>query len=99
MVTRYGTLRRFAPAFLEAVSFLQEDGRENGPCLQALEVLRDLNASNKRKLPTGTSTEFLSTRGKRIIGSGDEVNRSAGECAVLMQTRDRHSGGHPRGAT
>ena len=88
VVTRYGTLRRFAPAFLEAVSFLQEDGRENGPCLQALEVLRDLHASNKRKLPTGTSTEFLSTRWKRIIGSGDEVNRSAGECAVRMQTRD-----------
>ena len=88
VVTRYGTLRRFAPAFLEAVSFLQEDGSENGPCLQALEVLRDLNASNKRKLPTGTSTEFLSTRWKRIIGSGDEVNRSAWECAVLMKTRD-----------
>ena len=88
VVTRYGTLRRFALAFLEAVSFLQEDGSENGPCLQALEVLRDLNASNKRKLPTGTSTEFLSTRWKRIIGSGDEVNRSAWECAVLMKTRD-----------
>ena len=88
VVTRYGTLRRFAPAFLEAVSFLQEDGSENGPCLQALEVLRDLNASNTRKLPTGTSTEFLSTRWKRIIGSGDEVNRSAWECAVLMMTRD-----------
>ena len=30
--------------------------------LGALAVLRDLNASNKRKLPTGTATAFLSTR-------------------------------------
>ena len=99
VVTRYGTLRRFAPACLEAVSFLQEDGSENGPCLQALEVLRDLNASNTRTLPTGTSTECLSTRWKRIIGSGDEVNRSAWECAVLMKTRDDIRAGTPRGAT
>ena len=88
VVTRYGTLRRVAPAFLEAVSCLQEDGSEKGPCLQALEVLRDLNASNTRTLPTGTSTEFLSIRWKRISGSGDEVNRSAWECAVRMKTRD-----------
>ena len=31
VVRRYGTLRRFSPAFLEAVSFLQEDGSKNGP--------------------------------------------------------------------
>ena len=94
VVTRYGTLRRFTPAFLEAVSFLQEDGTEHGPCLQALEVLRELNASNKRKLPRGTSTAFLSTRWKRIIGSGDEVNRAAWECAVLMKTRDEIRAGN-----
>ena len=88
VVSRYGTLRRFTPAFLEAVSFLQEDGSENGPCLQALAVLRDLNASNKRKLPTGTATAFLSKRWKRVIGSGDEVRGPAWECAVLMKTRD-----------
>ena len=94
VVTRYGTLRRFTPAFLEAVSFLQEDGSENGPCLQALAVLRDLNASNKRKLPTGTATAFLSTRWKRVIGSGDEVRRSAWECAVLLKTRDEIRAGN-----
>ena len=59
VVSRYGTLRKFTPAFLEAVSFLQEDGSENGPCLQALAVLRDLNASNKRKLSTGTATASM----------------------------------------
>ena len=31
VVSRYGTLRKFTPAFPEAVSFLQEDGSENGP--------------------------------------------------------------------
>ena len=94
VVSRYGTLRKFTPAFLEAVSFLQEDGSENGPCLQALAVLRDLNASNKRKLPTGTATAFLSTRWKRVIGSGDEVRRPAWECAVLMKTRDEIRAGN-----
>ena len=85
---------RFTTAFLEAVSFLQEDGSENGPCLQALAVLLDLNASNKRKLPTGTATAFLSTRWKRVIGSGDEVRRSAWECALLLKTRDEIRAGN-----
>ena len=97
VVTRYGTLRRVAPAFLEAVSCLQEDGSEKGPCLQALEVLRDLNASNTRTLPTGTSTEFFDSV------EADQRLRRRGEplgVGVRGPHEDprRQSGGHPRGA-
>ena len=85
VVSRYGTLRKFTPAFLEAVSFLQEDGSENGPCLQALAVLRDLNASNKRKLPTGTATAFLSTRA--AISSLGAHWAATGDCAAGIELR------------
>ena len=46
-------------------------------------ALRAAVCALRETAPAGQCFEW-----KRIIGSGDEVNRSAWECAVLMKTRD-----------
>lgn len=81
---RWGYFRRFAPAFLEAIEFAPENDSGEHPCLKAVEVLRDLNADRKRKLPEGAPREFIP---KRLQGIVEQGGRQAWECALLEALR------------
>lgn len=88
IVDRYRTLRKYSPAFLDAIAMQQEGRGDDGPTLEALRTLRELNASNKRKVPADVPTEFLSKRWQALVGSGEDISRPAWECAVLLKARD-----------
>lgn len=51
-------LRRFTPALLEHVNCRSEDNARS-PLIEAIELLRELNDDNKRKLPEGASLAFI----------------------------------------
>lgn len=89
---RYSHLRKFTPALLHALSLTQDSGQdESAPCLQALGTLEELNSTGKRKLPEGTTTDFIPRQLLRFVqpdGSEGEIDRRAWECALLLQVRD-----------
>ena len=84
---RYTTLRKFAPAFLKAIRF-DAAGDLPVPSLDALAVLKDLNANSRRKLPDGVSTEFASPKLRPFVAPDGNPDRRAWECALLMQLRE-----------
>jgi hypothetical protein len=44
-------LRKFSPALLDALEFTQDIEGEPSACLRALQTLKELNATGRRKLP------------------------------------------------
>jgi hypothetical protein len=46
-------------------------------------MLKELNASGRRKLPEDAPTDFLSQRLKPIVINQGEIDRRAWECAVF----------------
>jgi hypothetical protein len=51
----YNHLREFAPAVLGAIRF--DGGTQARPLLRALEVLRELNATAGRRVPSDAATD------------------------------------------
>jgi len=56
----YAQLRRYAPEFLTAFEF--HAARASEDLLQAVNLLRELNATNARKVPDGASRGFIRRR-------------------------------------
>ena len=55
-------LRKFSPALLDALELTQDIEGEQSACLRALQMLKELNAAGRRKLPEDAPTEFLPQR-------------------------------------
>ncbi len=60
LVHRYGHLREFAPAFLQAFTF--RSNLNPDPLLQAVELLRTLNQERRRAVPEDAPLKFISGR-------------------------------------
>ena len=85
--TRYIQLRRFAPAFLEAFEF---DAPVAGRSLQAaVELLRELNRSGKRKLPDIVPMPFANKQWRSLVADNAKTARRFYETAVISTLRDR----------
>ena len=85
--TRYVQLRRFAPAFLEAFEF---DAPVAGRSLQAaVELLRELNRSGKRKLPDIVPMPFANKQWRSLVADNAKTARRFYETAVISTLRDR----------
>ena len=84
---RYTQLRRFAPAFLEAFQF---DAPHAGRSLRAaVDLLRELNRSGRRKLPDIVPMPFASRQWRSAIASSGTSARRTYETAVVATLRDR----------
>ncbi len=62
----YGYLRQFTPQVLAAIGFA--GGPTAAPLLEAVEILRGLNATGARKVPDGAPTAFVPTRWRGYLG-------------------------------
>ena len=87
---RYSAIRRFAPAFLEILTF--KGHKRASPLLKAVELLRVLNAAGERTVPRNAPTAFLADAWREYIfeRSGKrpgKVNRRYYELAVLWELR------------
>ena len=83
---KYMTLRRFAPAFLEAFRFRAAGGRDGA--LAAVKVLQDLNRTGRREVPADAPRPF-SRAWKLLMGEGETVDRRLYETAAVATLRDR----------
>jgi len=84
---RYSSVRRFAPLLLEHFEFHAAPTATD--LLQALELLRDLNASGKRTLPEQVPTGFVKPRWQPHVFKAAGVDRHFYELCALAELRDR----------
>ena len=87
MLGRYATVRKIAPAFLEAFEFKATPSAK--PILDALEVLRTLYRSGQRGLPAKPPLRFIRRVWRPIVIKGGEVDRKAYELCAFFELRDR----------
>ena len=95
VVKRFGYLRRFSSAFLEALEFRPASDETPLPCLEALQTLTALNADNKRKLPEEAPVAFLPGRLQALVRDDQgRVTKQGWECALLLKLRDEIKAGN-----
>lgn len=83
---RYITIRKFVPALLEALTF--KAARDNDPLLAAVTLLRELNQSGKREVPSDAPMPFRKEWRRLVVESG-KPNRRLYEMAVLATLRNK----------
>ena len=83
---RWKTLRKFAPALIEALEFRAAPA--NDPMVAALKLLRDLNLSGKREVPPDAPMPFRKAWRRLVLEQGRR-NRRLYETAVLATLRDK----------
>ena len=88
LVRRFGHLRQFSPVLLRALEFSPDTGDGDVPCLEALRVLKEMNADLKRKLPEDAPTDFIPKRLLPLVVTDGKPDRRAWECALLLKLQD-----------
>ena len=64
------------------------------PLNRATELLREMNATNKRKLPEDAPTEFVSKTIRPLVVSDGVIDKHAWECALIRKIRDEIKSGN-----
>jgi hypothetical protein len=83
---RYSYLRQFAPALLEAFAFQSNVKRD--PLLQAIEVLRQMNAEQRRVLPVDAPLGFVPPKWwPYVVDQDGTIQRHYYELCVLWELR------------
>ncbi|MCP4935557.1 MAG: Tn3 family transposase [bacterium] len=93
VVERFSYLRQFAPHLLEQLN-LEKQKDSSSSILEAVDLLRELNRTGKRKLPDNPPIDFLSKTMQTLIQKDDEISKAAWECAVMMATRNEIKSGN-----
>jgi len=83
---RWVTLRKFAPALLEAIDF--KAARGSGATLAAIETLRDLNRSGRRDVPENAPMPFRK-EWRTLVGGGGKIDRRLWETATMAHLRNK----------
>lgn len=83
----FSYLRKYTPTLLKALEFRSTKSTE--PLLKALDVIREMNESNKRKVPEGAPLDFISKRWQKYVYDDDgTINRHYYEMAALTELRN-----------
>ncbi len=82
----YATLRRYAPEFL-AVLKLRAAPAAKG-VLDAIEVLREMNTDNARKVPTDAPTSFIKPRWQKLVMTDAGLDRRYYELCALSELKN-----------
>ncbi|MGO9236691.1 MAG: Tn3 family transposase [Methylocella sp.] len=84
---KYMTLRKYAPAFLEAFEFMASGPKD--PMLRAIKILRKLNEKRRGDVPDAAPMPFANKKWKRLVTEMGKPDRRLYETAVLTTLRDR----------
>lgn len=79
-------LRRYAPRFLDVLK-LRAAPTAKG-VFDAIDVLRDMNSDNARKVPAGASTEFIRSRWAKLVRTDDGTDRRNYELCALSELKN-----------
>jgi TnpA family transposase len=83
---RYSYIRQFAPSFLTTLTFKSHERTD--PLLDAIKVLRALNASGKRAVPGDAPRDFITNAWwDYVLDNNGKLNRRYYELAVLWELR------------
>jgi Domain of unknown function (DUF4158) len=86
LADRYSYLRQFTPGFLDALPF--RSNRAGAPILEAVALLRDLNARGQRRLPPETPVQFVPARWRPyVIDREGQIDRRYFELCTLWELR------------
>lgn len=84
---RFYSLRKYTPTLLRVLDF--HSTKSNEPLLQAVDIIRGMNDSGKRKVPIEAPVDFVSNRWKKHLYEEDgTINRHYYEMAVLTELRE-----------
>ncbi len=93
VVKRFSYLRQFAPQLLEQLDFEQQNDHSTD-LLEAIELLRNMNKTGKRKLLAHPPIKCLSKTMQALIKQAGILNKPAWECAILLAIRDEIKAGN-----
>ncbi len=80
-------VRRYAPALLEAFDFKAAPSAK--PLIEAVEVLKEMNDKNKRKIPEDAPISFVKPRWRdHVFGSEGELDRRYYELSALSELKN-----------
>jgi len=82
----YATLRRYAPQFLDVLKLRAAPAAKG--ILDAIEVLRGMNADNARKLPADVPTQFVKPRWAKLVFADDGIDRRYYELCALSELKN-----------
>ena len=82
----YATLRRYAPQFLEVLKLRAAPAAKG--VLDAIDVLRGMNADNARKVPAGATTAFVKPRWARLVLTDEGIDRRYYELCALSELKN-----------
>jgi TnpA family transposase len=83
---RYPHLREFLPTILEALPFTGTQAASH--VIRAIEVLKELDAAGRRKVPDGAPIGFVNDKWRRVVLSDEgEINRRMWELCLAEQIR------------
>jgi hypothetical protein len=98
VMERFSYLRQFSKSFLEHLEFESSQGESSQlkliSLLDAIETLKEMNQSGKRKLPAEASIAFVPDRLKSFVENNGELDKCAWECALLTVLRDEIKSGN-----
>jgi len=87
LANRYSYLRQFAPALLEACQFRTH--LKDYALLEALDLLRQLNQEQKRKVPEDAALTFVRPKWQPyVIDDDGQINRRYYELSALWELRN-----------
>lgn len=94
IIQRFSYLRQFSPEILKHLEFKLEEGVKSD-IMSAVDLLRELNENNKRKLPDEVPIQFIPKSIRPFVYSSQgQIKKSAWECALLVNVRDQIKSGN-----
>jgi TnpA family transposase len=98
VMRRFSYLRQFSKSFLEHLEFESSQGDSSQvkliSLLDAIETLKQMNQSGKRKLPPEAFVAFVPDRLRPFVENNGELDKCAWECALLIVLRDEIKSGN-----
>jgi TnpA family transposase len=82
----YSQIRRYAPAFLEALNFTAAPAARE--ILDSVNILKILNADNSRKIPEDAPTGFIRKRWENLVLKEDGIDRRFYELCTLSELKN-----------
>ncbi len=90
---RFSYIRQFSPSLLKHIQLLSENGARSS-LTEAMDILREMNEENKRKLPEGVPLDFIPKKVMPLISIDGKVDKPAWECALMTAIRDEIKSGN-----
>ncbi|HQR40224.1 MAG TPA: Tn3 family transposase, partial [Blastocatellia bacterium] len=82
----YATIRRYAPDLLDVLKLRATPAAQG--LLDALDILRTMNADGARKVPPDAPTDFIKRRWHSVVVENDSIDRRYYELCVLAEMRN-----------